>query len=233
MKSLAEMEASVASIFATRWARRAGRVVPDGDGIKLGNDAVELDGTVLYADLADSTGLVTGYKDWFAAEIYKAYLTVACDIIRNNGGVITAFDGDRVMAVFIGEMKNSSAAKTALQINWAVRNLINQKIKVSYPDTSYEVKQAVGIDTGKLMVAKAGIHGFNDLVWVGKAANIAAKLCALREGNYGAFISAAVYKALAESSKLGGDPKRPMWTEHVWAETGEVVMKSNWTWKPA
>lgn len=233
MKSRAEMEASVTSIFATKWEKRDGRVVPDGDGIKLGNDAVELDATVLYADLADSTGLVTGYKDWFAAEIYKAYLTVACDVIKNNGGVITAFDGDRVMAVYIGDTKNSSAAKSALQISWVVKNIINKKLREQYPNTSYEVRQAVGVDTGKLMVAKAGIHGFNDLVWVGRAANVAAKLSALREVNYGSFITSAVYKMLSDSSKMGGDPKRSMWTEHVWAETGEVVMKSNWTWKPA
>jgi class 3 adenylate cyclase len=233
MKSRVEMEASVVSIFATDWQRREGRVVPDSDSVRLGNDAVEIDATVLYADLADSTGLVKGYKDWFAAEIYKAYLTVACDVIRNNGGIITAFDGDRVMAVYLGSSKNSSAAKSALQISWAMKDLINPKLKARYPKTSYEVRQAVGIDTGKLMVAKAGIRGFNDLIWVGKAANIAAKLSALRDSGYGSFITAAVYSSLNESSKMGGDPKRSMWKEHLWAETGEVVMKSNWQWKPA
>jgi class 3 adenylate cyclase len=48
------------------------------------------------------------FKDWFAAEIYKSYLISACRIIRDNGGEITAFDGDRVMAVFIGNMKNTN-----------------------------------------------------------------------------------------------------------------------------
>src|SRR4051812_36873707 len=63
---------------------------------KLSNDAVEIDGTVLYADLAESTPLVKGYKDWFAAEVYKNYLYCAARIIRLRGGVITAYDGDRV-----------------------------------------------------------------------------------------------------------------------------------------
>src|SRR5436305_868835 len=80
-------------------------------------EAVELDATVLYADLADSTGLVQGYKDWFAAEVYKTYLMAASELIKNNDGTITAFDGDRVMGVFIGGSKNSSAARCALQIN--------------------------------------------------------------------------------------------------------------------
>ena len=231
MKSLAEIEAAVDSILSTVWSRREGRVVPDADGVRLGNDAVELDATILYADLADSTALVKGYKDWFAAEIYKSYLTISCEIIKNNAGVITAFDGDRVMAVFIGEAKNSSAAKAALQINWVVKNVLNEKIKVKYPKTSYEVRHGVGIDTGKVMVAKAGIHGFNDLVWVGAAANVAAKLSSLRDGGYSSYVTKEVHSMLNEASKLGAD-KRPMWSEYVWPETGAVVMRSNWLWKP-
>jgi hypothetical protein len=35
----------------------------------------------------------------------------------------TAFDGDRVMAVFIGDSKNTSAVKAALQINYVTKHL--------------------------------------------------------------------------------------------------------------
>src|SRR5436305_6043510 len=102
MSTADEIRQEVKAIFATNWKKRDGLVVPDSDSVKLGNDAVELDATVLYADLADSTELVNKYYDHFAAEIYKTYLVTACRIIRLRGGEITAFDGDRVMAVFIG-----------------------------------------------------------------------------------------------------------------------------------
>src|SRR5207248_4620847 len=104
--------------------------------LKLNNDAVKLDATVLYADLSASTGLVDGYKQHFAAEIYKAYLHCAAKIIRSEDGVITAYDGDRVMAVFIGTSKNTSAARSALKINWAVKNIVNPALKDQYSDTS-------------------------------------------------------------------------------------------------
>ena len=103
--------------------------------MKLGNDAVKLDATVLYADLADSTGLVKDFTWWFAAEVYKAYLICSCHIIRQNGGVITAFDGDRVMAVYIGDGRDAAAARTGLQINYAVSNIINPKISSSPQST--------------------------------------------------------------------------------------------------
>ena len=98
-----DLETEVDAIFRTQWSERDGRKVPEPEHVKLGNDAVKLDGTVLYADLADSTNLTRAYKWWFAAEVYKAYLVCVCRIIRQNGGVITAFDGDRVMAIYIGD----------------------------------------------------------------------------------------------------------------------------------
>src|SRR5712671_3016969 len=141
-----ELTTEVTSILATRWESRDGRVVPEAEHVKLGNDAVKLDGTVLYADLADSTGLVKQKSAAYAAEVYKCYLHCASKIIAHYGGVITAFDGDRVMAVYIGDRKNSNAARTALAINHAVVKIINPKIEAQYPGKGYIVRQSVGID---------------------------------------------------------------------------------------
>ena len=232
MKTLSEIETGIVEILKMQWKKRNGLKVPEAEDVQLGNDAVELEGTVLYADLVDSTGLVLGYKDWFTAEAYKCYLMAVCELIRNNGGTITAFDGDRVMAVFIGESKNSDAARCALQINYTVQKVINVKIKEQYKDTSYQLSQAVGIDTSNLFIARTGIRGSNDLVWVGRAANYAAKLCSLREGNYSTYITEEVFNRLNEKSKYGGDPKRLMWEKVMWKERGIAVYRSSWEWTP-
>jgi class 3 adenylate cyclase len=230
MSTAKEIRDEVAEVFATNWKTRDGQVVPGSGNVELGNDAVKLDGTVLYADLADSTELVNTYKAEFAAEIYKTYLVTACRIIRDRGGDITAFDGDRVMAVFIGNRKNSDAAKAALQINWAVREVIGPGIKAQYPTTSFEIKQAVGIDTSSLFVAKTGIRGSNDLVWVGRAANFAATLSAFRYGTYSSFITEDVFNKLEEKSKFGGNPRRSMWDKIMWQEMGITIYGSTWWW---
>ena len=215
MGTLSDVRAEVASVFATKWQKREGQVVPEPESVQLGNDAVKLNGTVLYADLAQSSELVKGYKDHFAAEVYKAYLVTACRIIRSDGGEITAFDGDRVMAVYLGNSKNSDAARSALKINWAVKNIINPAIQHQYPNTAYAVSQVVGIDTGPLLVAKTGIRGSNDLVWVGRAANYAAKLCDIRKDTYSSWITADVFNnmnAEVKKSTKGED----MWAPHEW-----------------
>jgi class 3 adenylate cyclase len=233
MKTLNDIQAEVVGILKTEWKRREGRKVPEAEDIELGNDAVEIDGTVLYADMADSTGLVLGYKDWFSAEIYKAYLRAACEIIRNNDGVITAFDGDRVMAVFFGSSQNTSAAKAALQINYITISVINTELKRIYNESAFQLRQSVGVDTGKLLIARTGVRGANDLVWVGRSANYAAKMCNLRDGAYCSFITQEVFDKLHDSVKYGGDPKRIMWEQVYWPERGISIYRSSWWWKPS
>ena len=69
--------------FKTKWETRNGNKVPNTEDVKLGNDAVILDATVLYADLDESTLLVDSHKNWFAAEIYKTFFYCSAKIIRN------------------------------------------------------------------------------------------------------------------------------------------------------
>ena len=173
---------------------------------------------------------MNGYKSHFAAEIYKSFLKTACRIIGNDGGAITAFDGDRIMAVFIGASKNSTAVKAALKINWAVKNVVNPAIKAQYPDSSYSVSHVVGIDTSPLLVAKTGIRGSNDLVWIGRAANYAAKLCNIRDGTYSTYITSDVFARLTDDAKFGGTPKQSMWEKATWTETGLTIHRSTWWW---
>ena len=88
-----DLQSEVRTIFKSLWQEREGTVVPSEDSVKLANAAVKMKATVLYADLADSTKLVDGYKPHFAAEIYKTFLHCAAKIIKSEGGEITAYDG--------------------------------------------------------------------------------------------------------------------------------------------
>ena len=223
-----DLRTEVKRIFRDTWTTRDGQVVPESENLKLSNDAVTLDATVLYADLSASTDLVDGYKAYFAAEIYRTYLYCAAKIIRAEGGVITAYDGDRIMAVYIGGSKNTSAVRTALKINWAVCNIVNPALNNQYSRTSYTVKQTIGIDTGALFVARTGIRGSNDLVWVGRAANYAAKLTALSP-TYPTRLTNDVFKGLHDSLKT--TKGRSMWEKASWTTMGDIdIYRSTWLW---
>lgn len=225
-----DLNSRVVQILGERWKeRQGGNKVPEPDDLGLGNNAVTLDATILYADLDESTKLVDNYCREFAAEIYKAYFVCAARIIREEHGEITAYDGDRIMAVYVGNTKNTNAVRTALKINWAVQHIINPAIKKQYPASTYSVKQVVGVDTSSLFVAKEGVRGDNDLVWVGRAANYAAKLSG-RNGNP-TQITEAVYgqipnnlKALPNGLSVWGREvageigNKPIYTSSAWVE---------------
>ena len=225
----ADLTSDIAGVFAAQWRERDGTVVPDDGSVTLGNDAVKLQATVLYADLADSTQLVDGHVAWFAAEMYKTFLHCAARIIRSEQGTITAYDGDRVMAVFLGDHKNSSALRAALKIHDAVANIINPAQQAIYSRTPYNLKHVVGIDTSTLFVAKTGARGANDLVWVGRAANYAAKLASLPDA-YATYITQEVYNTAQQNVKTASDG-RAMWEAVRWNTFDDrIIYRSNWRW---
>jgi class 3 adenylate cyclase len=221
-----DVNKNVSDIFRSQWSTRAGRVVPESTDIGLGNDAVELDATVLYADIDGSTTMVDTLNPKIAAELYKSYLICAAKIITSEGGAITAYDGDRIMAVFIGSSKNSSAAKTALKINWATKNIVMPAFQKQYPNEIFTLQQTVGIDTSKLLVAKTGVRGSNDLVWVGSAANYAAKMSAISRPPYATWISHAVFNDLTAEAKLSSG--KIMWEYMQW--NGRTIYGSSYWW---
>lgn len=224
----ADLEKTVKDIFQSAWEERDGQVVPEPQDLKLSNDAVKLNATVLYADLAGSTAMVNKWKKYFSAEIYKTFLHCASKIITSEGGVITSYDGDRVMGVFIGDAKNSTAARVGLKINWAVKNIVQAKLKAQYPNADQIVRHTVGIDTSDLFVARTGIRGSNDLVWVGRAANYAAKLSDI-SSVMPTWITKAVYDKLNDASKKSNG--QDMWQARVWKQQNdEAVYCSTYGW---
>ena len=233
-----DLQKELDNILRAKWETRSGQVVPETSDIVLGNSAVSIDATVLYADLADSTGLVLIDKT-IAAEVFKAYLHGTTRIIRSNGGHIRSFDGDRVMGVFIGGFKNSSAAKTALQINHFFAQILVPKFTSFYShlgSASYTLRQSVGVDTGAVHIIRSGIRNNNDLVWVGRGPNIAAKLCSIREDGYSSYITKAVYNSLADVAKISPTTGVNMWESRSWgggqAYGVSDIYRSSWWVRP-
>jgi len=223
-----DLESEVKDIFKLVWTEREGQVVPEPEDLKLGNDAVKLNATVLYADIADSTDLVDAEPPLFSAEIYKVYLRCAARIIKSEKGVITAYDGDRVMAVYLSNSKNTQAVRSAMKINYAVHKIINPLMSNQYPNKAYRLKQVVGVDTSELYVARIGVRNDNDLVWVGQAANYAAKLCGLNTA-YATHITGAVFDVMHEDVKHGGANNQLMWDQLMWRERNNMrIYGSTW-----
>ncbi|MBV6687074.1 MULTISPECIES: adenylate/guanylate cyclase domain-containing protein [Xanthomonas] len=225
-------------ILNQQWSLRDGSVVPKTETVLLAGGGVKLTPVMLYADLADSTLLASNFNRQVASKVIKAFLSAACRIIRYNGGDIRSFDGDRVMGVFLGERMHTKAALTALQINYAVIHVLRPKIEVKYPalaEGGYRLNHAVGIDKSEVLVTRSGIRDNNDLIWVGRSPNIAAKLAAIRQGHITSFMTKSVYDLLAEDGKFAHDGAS-MWDQGTWnnapLDDVKTIYQSSWWKKP-
>ncbi len=219
MGAKTDLEVAVSRILGATWDVRDGKVVPSTDKVKLQGGAVKLEATVLYADLAESTQLAMKYHRQTSAKVYKCFLSCASKLIRDHGGAIRSFDGDRVMGVFMGNMMCTNAATCALKINYAVQEIIQPKIinvSEALKKSGFVLKHGVGIDVGEILVVRGGVRDNNDLVWVGRAPNIAAKLCGVRAGQYRTFITPDVYKRLNARVREMGSPPVAMWERRDW-----------------
>lgn len=204
------------STFGSSWAERDGRVVPEPKDIALSNSAVRFErATCLYADLDGSTDLVSSKKWQFSGEIYKTFLYAASRLIRDAGGSIVSYDGDRVMGIFISGSQCNDAVSCALKINYAVKTLVQNELERGKWNNDYAIKHVVGLDTSEVRAARTGVRGDNDLVWIGNAPNLAAKLTGMSAENP-IWITDRVYDYLKDSQKLGSK--------------GESIWK-RWTWK--
>lgn len=224
-----DLGSEVKATFVAQWTEEAATVVPSAETLRLNaNHAKYLDAaTVLYADLDGSTNMVDTLNWQPAAEVYKTYLRCASSIIKSEGGTITAYDGDRVMAVFTGGSKNTSAVRAAMKINRAVVNVIRPAYSAQYTQSTFLIKHVVGIDTSTLRAARIGVRGDNDIVWVGRAANHAAKLCALSK--HPIWITKAVFENMHDSVKNTNGAS--MWTPYAWNTfDNSSIYGSNFYW---
>jgi len=95
--------------------------------------------------------------------------------------------------------------------------------------------QTVGIDRSRIYASRAGIRNNNDLIWVGRAPNIAAKLSSFRNG-FHTLITSDVYNVMLDEAKYGGMPSVNMWTplDLEISKTYGIggVYGSRWWWEP-
>ncbi len=231
----ADVTAGVGDIIDATFNVTKGTVVPKTEDVVMKDGAKEVDATYVYADLADSSNLARVLIKEATAKVIRSYINASARILRHYGGEIRSFDGDRVMAIFMGPRKNNDAVRAALAINWAVRDVIKPKLvaKWSTIETHWTIGHGVGIDTGQGWIVRGGVRNHNDLISVGRAPNIAAKLSDLRGEGARLFITAEVFNALDDAQKTSAG--RPMWTSFgtmTLGGAGVHVYGSNYQWQP-
>ncbi len=224
MASIADLEGAVKTLFSTTWSERKGLVVPETTDVAFKDGSVQLNAAFLYADLAASSLLAKKCPWETTAKIIRAYLECSIRLIRAYGGHIRSFDGDRVMGIFIGDYKETYATYCAREIDYAVEMIIGPQAVANFKsiqENSIKIKHSVGVDTGTARAVRAGIRDNDDLIWIGRAPSLAAKLSDIREYPYDVFISSECYSALVDAAKIDGG--NPIWEPRTFTYSGESI----------
>lgn len=156
-----------------------------------------LESCVLYIDMRDSTKISAEKRPATLAKIYSSFVKSMIASARYYGGHVRNIIGDRVMVVFDKEDCFKKAIDTAILMNSVSKHILNKRVR------DIDFKCGIGIDHGKMLIAKAGAirrgaetEFYRSLVWLGKPANVASKLTdiankssvsyvpGIRQGNY-------------------------------------------------
>lgn len=220
------------TLLTTQFDTRDGYVVPTTKTVKLVDGAVKISAVFLYADMADSTGLAKNHPRDTTAKVVRAYLNAATRVIRNQSGEIRSFDGDRVMGIFMGDDAPDGAARAALQIKWIIDNIVQPKIYSQFKSiktSGWVMRHGTGLDISEAMIVRGGVRDNSDLVSIGDAPNIAAKLSERRK--HRTYITDRLWDAMTVSTCFDGD--KSMWSEPYDATLADRVVSirsSNWGW---
>jgi adenylate cyclase len=222
-------------IVTKNFETRDGTVVPKSGDVGF-NEAVKLQATYLYADMVDSSGLVAISPKETVGKILRLYLDLTVRIIRKNGGHIRSFDGDRVMGIFIDSGRQDATVKTAMQIKWACLNIMQPEITSRYKsirDAEWLIKPGTGISSGDAFLIRGGVRRTgSDLVSIGLAPNLAAKLSDQRVDPYHVRIDMETYNQLTKTAKVGKGNKN-MWDGSYSLTVGgksRSYYRSSWNW---
>jgi len=198
---IAARDAIVASDFEVR----DGQVVPQTKDVGY-NQAVKLHASYLYADMVDSSGLVGISPKETVGKVFRLFLDLSVRIIRERGGHIRSFDGDRIMGIFIGDRRFDASVKSAMQIKWACDNIIQPEITRRYKsirEADWKIKPGSGIASGPAFIVRGGVRqSSSDLVSIGPPPNLAAKLSDKREDPYHLRIGEHTYKNLTDAGRM-------------------------------
>lgn len=132
------------------------------------------------------------------------------------------------MGIFISETQRNQAVSCALEINYAIKKIVQVELEKHWT-ADFDIRHVIGIDTSTIRAARTGVRGDNDLVWIGNAANLAAKLTALSADNP-TWITKRVYDQLNNPQKIGPNGEN-IWRKWVWNEHDNQEIYSTTYWR--
>ena len=138
--------------------------------------------SVLFADIRNFSAYCEARPPEESAAVLHAFFAAATHVVQAHGGVIEAFQGDAIIAVWNGELHHSaSALRThhALQALHAAIDLLHA-VQGVLPDPApaglEPLSLGVGVETGPAMAGSFGLASRRTHMVMGRTVTIASRL---------------------------------------------------------
>ncbi|MFQ5944432.1 MAG: adenylate/guanylate cyclase domain-containing protein [Anaerolineales bacterium] len=141
-------------------------------GAELGGEMVQC--TVMFSDLRDFTALTERLTPNDLVDVINRYMNAMVEEIVRQGGVVTRFGGDSILAVFGSPLNRmadhaSRAARAALGMRQALAAFNQLR-------DGLHLESGIGIASGRVVAGNVGAKERIEYTVMGDAANLAARL---------------------------------------------------------
>ncbi|MDJ1505521.1 adenylate/guanylate cyclase domain-containing protein [Xanthocytophaga agilis] len=183
LQTLQDISDNIKDVFDTQFEYSNTNLVPNYEDTNLTYERGQIKKgkriktCVLYIDIRNSVNLSKESPREFIGQLYTGFVKAMLLVADYHGGYVRNIIGDRVMVVFPTYDCCTSAIECAISMNTVAHHIIAVHAGVR------TFKCGIGIDYGMMRVLKTGIvkqgkdrTSYKNLVWTGRAANIASRL---------------------------------------------------------
>jgi adenylate cyclase len=139
--------------------------------------------SVMFADIRNFSAYCEARPPEEAAAVLHAFFSTATRVVEAEGGVIEAFQGDAILAVWNGDpVADSSAASATHHAERALRAAINLNAAIQgvLPDPApaglEPLALGIGVETGPAMAGSFGLASRRTHMVLGRTVTIASRL---------------------------------------------------------
>jgi len=137
---------------------------------------IEAEATILFSDVARFTSLTEELGPARIVEVLNAYFSRMTQIIEAEGGVITQFQGDAILAIFNVPIEMPDHAERACRAAVKMRQSVRNETFAGQV-----IESRIGINTGPVVAGAVGAEGRLTYTVHGDAVNRAARVEAMNK----------------------------------------------------
>lgn len=138
--------------------------------------------SVLFADIRNFSAYCEARPPEEAAAVLHAFFAAATRVVQGHGGVIEAFQGDAILAVWNGDLRhgdtasNTHHAQQALQAAIELLHTVQGVLPDPAPAGLEPLSLGVGVETGPAMAGSFGLASRRTHMVMGRTVTIASRL---------------------------------------------------------